>query len=69
MAAIDLRPRAAASFGGTAKSIYARTFGAVQAWNDARVTRNALSQLSTHELSDIGLHRGEIEAVAGRALR
>lgn len=31
------------------------------AWNDARVTRKALSKLSDRELDDIGLCRGDIE--------
>jgi uncharacterized protein YjiS (DUF1127 family) len=38
--------------------------GSVIAWNDARVTRNALSALSDRELDDIGLTRGNIESVA-----
>lgn len=29
-------------------------------WNDARVTRKALSKLSDRELDDIGLCRGDI---------
>lgn len=33
-------------------------------WNDARVTRKALSSLSDRELEDIGLIRGDIETVA-----
>jgi uncharacterized protein YjiS (DUF1127 family) len=33
-------------------------------WNDARVTRNALSALSDRELEDIGLVRGDIDNVA-----
>ena len=37
---------------------------AVVAWNDKRVTRNALSQLSDRELEDIGLVRGDIDTVA-----
>ena len=36
----------------------------VAAWNDARVTRNALSALTDRELEDIGLIRGEIDLVA-----
>lgn len=39
-------------------------FGAVVAWNDARVTRNSLNGLSDRELEDIGLVRGDIDAVA-----
>lgn len=38
--------------------------GAVAAWNDARVTRNALIKLSDRELEDIGLIRGDIDDVA-----
>jgi len=35
------------------------------AWNDARITRNALSRLSDRELEDIGLSRAEIDTIAG----
>lgn len=38
-------------------------FGAVQAWNDARVTRKALAKLSDRELDDIGLCRGDIDSI------
>jgi uncharacterized protein YjiS (DUF1127 family) len=38
-------------------------FGAVQAWNDARVTRKALGKLSDRELDDIGLCRGDIDFI------
>ena len=34
------------------------------AWNDARVTRKALEQLTDRELDDIGLCRGDIEYVS-----
>jgi uncharacterized protein YjiS (DUF1127 family) len=36
-------------------------FASAAAWNDARVTRKALSRLSDRELDDIGLCRGDIE--------
>ncbi|MFN3721642.1 MAG: DUF1127 domain-containing protein [Paracoccaceae bacterium] len=36
-------------------------FAAVSAWNDARITRKALSKLSDRELDDIGLCRGDID--------
>ena len=39
-------------------------FGAWSAWNDARVTRNALKKLSDRELDDIGLCRGDIDLIA-----
>jgi uncharacterized protein YjiS (DUF1127 family) len=38
-----------------------KVFSAVSGWNDARVTRKALSKLSNRELDDIGLCRGDIE--------
>lgn len=34
-----------------------------EAWRDRRSTANALSQLSDHELADIGLSRGDIDAL------
>ncbi|MDW3183675.1 DUF1127 domain-containing protein [Roseobacter sp.] len=36
----------------------------VIAWNDARVTRNALASLTDRELEDIGLSRADIDTVA-----
>lgn len=47
-------------FGGLSKLV-----GAYSAWNDARVTRKALSQLTDRELDDIGLSRAEIDTIAG----
>ena len=38
--------------------------GSVVAWQEARETRKALSKLTDRELDDIGLHRGDISAVA-----
>jgi uncharacterized protein YjiS (DUF1127 family) len=35
-------------------------------WNEARVTRKALSQLTLRELNDIGLAPGDIERIARR---
>lgn len=32
-------------------------------WNDARITRKALGNLSDRELDDIGLCRGDIEMI------
>ena len=37
---------------------------AVIAWNDARATRNALTELTDRELDDIGLVRGDIDRIA-----
>ena len=39
-------------------------FAALAAWNDARVTKNALSRLTDRELDDIGLCRGDIDRIA-----
>lgn len=35
-----------------------------RSWNDTRMTRNELSNLSDRELDDIGLARGDIERIA-----
>lgn len=43
----------------------ANTTAAIVSWNDARVTRKALSALSDRELEDIGLVRGDIDSVTG----
>lgn len=45
-------------------NIFHRAATAVIAWNDARVTRNALSSLTDRELDDIGLSRADIDLVA-----
>ncbi|MEP3346954.1 MAG: DUF1127 domain-containing protein [Litoreibacter sp.] len=43
-----------------AQGFFSTITGAVAAWNDRRITRNALSSLSTRELDDIGLNRGDL---------
>ncbi len=63
MAAIETsRP---APFGAitTYRTVNALTnaVGVFKVWNDARITRKALSKLSDRELDDIGLCRGDIE--------
>jgi uncharacterized protein YjiS (DUF1127 family) len=64
MAAIDMiRPLNASGFS------IARIFGAIASWNDARVTRKALSKLSARELDDIGLNPGDIDQIAARTYR
>lgn len=63
MAAFDTsRPTYAVGhkgFGAFATSLIA----AVSAWNDTRMTRKALSKLSDRELEDIGLTRGDVDAL------
>lgn len=66
MALIDLgRSRGhTSSFADQIRHRLVTVFGAIADWNDARRTRNVLSQLSAHELDDIGLTRGDIDAIA-----
>jgi len=51
------------SFGGRLSETFANLFGAIAAWNDARLTRNALAKLSDRELEDIGLSRADIGTI------
>ncbi len=44
-------------------------FSTIVAWNDARVTRNALGKLSDRELDDIGLCRGDIDTLTTNGRR
>lgn len=68
MAAIDFSRTAHGSTGlvGRIGSVLRAVPGIVIAWNDARVTRNALSALTDRELEDIGLVRGDIPSLANR---
>lgn len=56
------RPATAGSLSG----VFGLFVSAFSAWNDARVTRNALGKLSDRELDDIGLCRGDIDNITGR---
>ncbi|MDX2483217.1 MAG: DUF1127 domain-containing protein [Pseudodonghicola sp.] len=58
-------PESAILFGRVGAAI-CTVISAIAVWNDARVTRNALSALSDRELEDIGLNRGEIDLIAQR---
>ena len=49
---------------GRIGQFFAPLIAMVTAWNDTRVTRNALSSLSDRELEDIGLCRGDIDSIA-----
>ena len=65
MAAIDTpRVQLAAGTHGRIGQIFATLHARFNAWNDARVTRNALAKLSDRELEDIGLCRGDIDFIA-----
>jgi len=66
MAAIDT-PRityGAVTFAGRITATLVSFAGIIVSWNDARITRNALSGLSDRELDDIGLVRGDIDLIA-----
>ena len=71
MAAFDTTRTAYGSIGFTARigSVVSSILGAFAAWNDARVTRNSLGQLTDRELDDIGLVRGDIDIVANTQTR
>jgi uncharacterized protein YjiS (DUF1127 family) len=67
MAALDTtRIATNGSFGliGRIGAFFASAYNAVVDWNNARVTRNTLSDLTDRELEDIGLCRGDIDIVA-----
>jgi len=66
MAAFDTNRFAygAAPLAGQITRFFHVLINAVVAWNDARLTRNALNSLTERELEDIGLTRGDIEHVA-----
>ena len=51
-------------FGVRLTNMFTGLVATVSAWNDARVTRNALSKLSDHELDDLGLSRGDIASIS-----
>lgn len=61
------QPSRAAPLGAISISRSAPSLGglwaALNAWNDARATRAALSKLSNRELDDIGLCRGDIDLI------
>ena len=65
MAAFDTTPaQPTAVVAGRIGRTIVTVVNSIVAWNDARVTRNALSKLTDRELDDIGLCRGDIDEVA-----
>lgn len=54
-------PADGASFGGRLSNSLRGAIASFKTWNDARLTRKALSALTDRELEDIGLCRGDIE--------
>ena len=69
MASIDTTRTATGISAGSIVAFVTRGFATVAAWNDARITRKSLSQLSARELDDIGLTYGDIDDVASGGLR
>ena len=47
-------------------SAFSGAAGTIINWNDTRRTRNALAALSLHELDDIGLVPGDIDAISAK---
>lgn len=43
-------------------------FSNIRTWNRVRQTRNELNSLSTRELDDLGISRGDIPFIARRAV-
>jgi uncharacterized protein YjiS (DUF1127 family) len=65
MALYDTTRLAAASRGALHPGrALARLYAAFHAWRDRHATRKVLSRLSAHELADIGLDQGDLDAVA-----
>ena len=65
MAAFDIyRAPSQAAHRGFVSSFFASLVSTVVEWNDERRTRQALDGLTDHELEDIGLCRGDIDAIA-----
>ncbi len=57
------RPVADGVFGGAFRFPFGDFFATLAAWNDKRITRRELSQLSDRELDDIGLSRADIDMI------
>lgn len=51
---------------GATTNVFHRLIVALSDWNERRITRRALSQLSDRELNDIGVSRADIEYIARR---
>lgn len=69
MAAFDTTRPAAGLSAGRISTLFVSLVAAIAGWNDARITRKSLSQLSARELDDIGLTRGDIDVIAARVSR
>ena len=63
MAAFDTSRPVAAPNAGRISAFVADTIGAIGTWNDARITRKALSKLTARELEDIGLTYADVDTI------
>lgn len=63
MAAFDTSRPVAVLNSGRISAFFAATFAAFATWNDARITRKALSKLSARELEDIGLTYADVDTI------
>lgn len=63
MAAFDTSRPVAVLNSGRISAFFSDTFGAFATWNDARITRKALSKLSARELEDIGLTYADVDTI------
>tara|TARA_R110000787_G_scaffold165856_1_gene278944 strand:- start:615 stop:827 length:213 start_codon:yes stop_codon:yes gene_type:complete len=69
MASINTSRTNPAITGGFGFGFFTTTVSRLAAWNDARITRKSLAQLSARELDDIGLCYGDIDYVAAGSFR
>ena len=71
MALLDITrsPAGVPSLRGRLSATLAHLVSALAVWNETRVTRKALAQLTDRELDDIGLCRGDIDDIASRLAR
>jgi uncharacterized protein YjiS (DUF1127 family) len=71
MALLDITrsPEGGQSLLGRLSATLVGSVSVLIAWNEARVTRKALAQLTDRELDDIGLCRGDIDDIAMRLTR
>lgn len=64
MAAFDTTRTVPASRDGVITTFMSSMIGTLITWNDTRLTRKALSQLSARELDDIGLTYADIDKMS-----
>ena len=65
VAALDTpRARSGNAASGRISALLGTGLRSLSRWNDARITRKALSRLSDRELDDIGLTRSDIDQVS-----